>query len=238
MKALNQNWITENHIDFEYKKYVLLAYLQKVSEHFTENKLYPDLSDLVEHYRNLKALKECKQELYSRFPERLLASDFEKFKLVYEKMVADDRIMQEVEDIIDFSIPQFEQYLKEGKRIYEFIEAHTRIFPVGITPINNEAGYIFLCNGGQHFTNVYSYSVTIFEHPSEKYRGVHVEYINQFEVSLTTTFEAIKLDLIKWHKQLPNPAAYVIESSLDLPFNETFLPVAKRTIMKKIANVA
>ena len=36
MQFLDKNWITENHIDFEYKKYVLLAYLQHVSEHFTE----------------------------------------------------------------------------------------------------------------------------------------------------------------------------------------------------------
>jgi hypothetical protein len=68
MNSLSKNWITENHIDFEYKKYMLLAYLQHVSEDFTETKLYPSLSDLVAHYRNLLSLKESKQNLYDSFP--------------------------------------------------------------------------------------------------------------------------------------------------------------------------
>lgn len=46
MFSLSQNWITENHIDFEYKKYMVLAYLQDVKQHLTEAKLFPAISDL------------------------------------------------------------------------------------------------------------------------------------------------------------------------------------------------
>ncbi len=31
MADLNKNWLTEKYIDFEYKKYVLLAWLQEVN---------------------------------------------------------------------------------------------------------------------------------------------------------------------------------------------------------------
>ena len=101
MESLNRNWLTEHHIDFEYKKYILLAYLQHVSDHFTENRLYPFLSDLVEHYRNLKFLKESKQQLFDRFPERILGSDAEHFRLVYQKIIEDDSLMKEIEQIVD-----------------------------------------------------------------------------------------------------------------------------------------
>jgi hypothetical protein len=238
MKGLTRNWITESHIDFEYKKYVLLAYLQNVSENFNENKLYPYLSELIEHYRNLIALKESKLQLYNSFPERLSVNAKEPLCPVYEKTVADDALMHELASIIDFSIPKFEQYLKEGRRIYEFIEEHTRIYPVGLTPLNNESGYIFLCNGKSQSTAVYTYSVTIIEHPEERYRGVHVHFVQEYEKRISNTYEVIKSDLLKFNKELPNPATYVIESSLQLPFSETFLPLAKRTIMKKIANAA
>ena len=63
MERLNENWITENHIDFEYKKYLLLAYLQHVSERFTETKLYPAFGELVQHYRNLVSLRDQKKNL-------------------------------------------------------------------------------------------------------------------------------------------------------------------------------
>src|SRR5437773_575957 len=101
MEFLNKNWITEDHIDFEYKKYILLAYLQHVSDNFTENRLYPYLSDLVEHYRNLKSLKDNKDYLYNLFPGRVKSADMEQFKLIYEKMIQDDALMQEIESILE-----------------------------------------------------------------------------------------------------------------------------------------
>src|SRR5262245_3956461 len=142
MNGLSKNWITESHIDFEYKKYVLLAYLQKVSEEFTEQRLYPSLSELIDHYRNLKELKSGKQNLYEHFKSSLISVDVEQFKLIYEKMASDDAVMQEVESIINFSMPQFEIYLRDGKKIYDFIEEHLSISPVGIIPINNDSGYL------------------------------------------------------------------------------------------------
>ncbi|MFM9027508.1 MAG: hypothetical protein ACKOQ6_05885 [Bacteroidota bacterium] len=238
MDALNRNWITESHIDFEYKKYLLLAYLQHVSANFLENRLYPYLSDLVAHYRDLKALKEEKNHLFNQFPERLSAPDMDHFRLIYEKMVQDDTIMHEIESIINFSIPQFEQYLREGRKIYEFLEDHTRIHQVGLMPLNNESGYLMLRNGDASLTYVYAFYVTVFERPGEKYRGVHLDYVNTYERSLTNTYESIKSELICFNKSLPNPATYAIECSLKIPLEETFLPIAKRSIVRRIAHAA
>ena len=53
MKNLSENWITEGWVDFEYKKYVLLAYLQHVESQVKEGKLYPPLGELVQHYSKL-----------------------------------------------------------------------------------------------------------------------------------------------------------------------------------------
>ncbi len=60
MATLNKNWITEKAIDFEYKKYILLAYLKQVSQNFEENKLYPSLAELIGHYKLLISIKENK----------------------------------------------------------------------------------------------------------------------------------------------------------------------------------
>src|SRR6187402_3170069 len=129
MALLSNNWITEKHIDFEYKKYMLLGYLQRVSEDFTESKLYPSLSELVSHYRNVVALRDKKNDLFNSFPERLTGTDLKGFNLMYEKLLGDDQIMGQIESIIDFSIPKFEQYIAEGKAIYDFIESKINIFP-------------------------------------------------------------------------------------------------------------
>jgi hypothetical protein len=235
MEKLSENWITEKHIDFEYKKYVLLAYLQHVSESFDETRLYPALSELVSHYRNVKSLRENKQALFDSFPEKLTQADFTTFKLVYEKLAEDDKLMLELESIIEFSIPQFEKYLKEGKKIYDFIESKINIFPVGIMPLNIEAGYLMLKSGAKAETRVYEFQVTIFDQPNERYRGIYLQYVSSFERTLSNTYENIKHDLLSYNSNLPNPATYVIETDLVLPINETLLPLAKRTLVKYIS---
>jgi len=84
---------------------------------------------------------------------------------------------------------------------------------------------------------VYRYQITLFEGPGEKYRGVHTTLIDQFEKSIVSTYEQIKLDLIRKHKELPNPATYLVNTKFAFPLNETLLPVAKRLLVKKV-NIA
>lgn len=234
MKTLGQDWITEKHVDFEYKKYVLLAYLQEVNRHFEETKLYPCLAELVGHYRNLLTLKENKDLLYSHFPENLQALDLESLKMIFKKISLEDAVMKEVEEIIDFSLPQMEKYLAEGKKIYDFIEEHLTIMPVGVIPLYPMEGYFFLKSGKNKETKVYEYQITIFERPDEKFRGIHSHFITAYKRSFSNTYEDIKLDLIRSNKKLPNPATYAIETEMELPLEETFLPIAKRVLVKYI----
>src|SRR5690606_11470177 len=127
MGTLKINWLTDGLIDFEYKKYLLLAYLKDVRESFQRNELYPDMSDLLFHYKNLMSVKENKQLLYSNFPSTISNADFLKLRLNYEKIVEDDYIMREIEDILAFSIPQFTLTIREGRDVYDFVENNIEI---------------------------------------------------------------------------------------------------------------
>ncbi len=231
---LSKNWLTEKHIDFEYKKYVLLAYLKEVGQNFEAKILYPSLSDLVDHYRQLLSIKENKQHLTDAFPQRLQQLDMERIMLNYEKIIQDDALMSELESIIDFSIPQMKLSLAEGKKMYEFVEGHLSISPVGVMPLNSEQGYMFIKNASP-VTAVYEYQITIFQQPEEKYRGIHATYVKSYSQSFIHTFEYIKTDLVSENRNLPNPATFAIESDLPLPLEETLLPIAKRALVKKVS---
>lgn len=231
---LSKNWLTEKHIDFEYKKYVLLAYLKEVSGNFEANCLYPSLSDLIEHYRLMVAIKENKQQLRDSFPQRLQQFDVKHLMLTYEKMIEDDTLMAELESIIDFSIPQFKHYLAEGKKIYDFIEEHLIIYPIGVMPLTSEQGYLFIKNAETN-TAVYEYQITIFQQPDEKFRGIHTTYVKSYAKSFINTYESIKIDLVRENKKFPNPATFAVESDLKLPLEQTLLPIAKRALVKRVS---
>ena len=103
MKQLSETWFAEGYIDFELKKYTLLAYLQEISKYFHENRLYPQLSDLIFHYNNIIAFRENKKYLQEQFPKKLTGIQIEKLQLLYEQMIQDSELMQELEDIINYS---------------------------------------------------------------------------------------------------------------------------------------
>jgi hypothetical protein len=238
MGNLSQNWITENHIDFEYKKYVLLAYLSEVSTNFECNKLYPYLAQVIEHYKSALVVKENKKLLNDFFPSKIAGIDAKNLNLEYKKIILDDQLMEEIDQIVNYSLEKFEFYLKEGKKIYDFIEEHLHLAPVGIVPLNCDFGYFFLQNGKSSETRIYEYKITVFENADEKYRGIHSLFIDKFENKLTHSFENIKATLIKTNRHLPNPATYSIQSEFDLPLDETLLPIAKRTLVKYLSRKA
>src|SRR6185295_9486673 len=122
MKQLSETWFAEGYIDFELKKYTLLAYLQEVNKYFDQNKLYPQLADVVFHYHNLVAFRENKKFLQEHFPKKMTGVQMEKLQLLYEQMIQDDELMQELEDIINYSASEMKNTIQNGTGLYEFVE--------------------------------------------------------------------------------------------------------------------
>ncbi len=232
MNSLEPNWLTQGTIDFEYKKYILLAYLQQVSKTFDEQKLYPALSDVVMHYHNLVTIKKNKTFVSNQFPAQVTKMDLEHFKLEFEKMIFDEEFMHEVEEIINFAMPRLHKKLEEGKEIYKEVEDALKIFPVGVVSLNKEIGYMMLSKTQSKDTRVYSYEITLFEGATEKYRGIKTKYVGLYQRTFSRTFEEIKLQLLREFQTATHPSAYVIESQSEFPLNETWLPVAKRSLVR------
>ncbi len=238
MKTLSETWFAEGYIDFELKKYTLLAYLQEINNGFRENKLYPQLADIIFHFNNMVSFRDNKKLLKDQFPKRLTGLQVEKLTLLYQQVIEDDELMKELEDIIHYATNKMKKTIGDGAEIYEFVEEKIIIVPVGLVPLDNTEGYFFLNNGKGKVTLVYQYRLTIFEKHDEKYRGIKTDFIDSWYRSITSTYEHIKLDLIRKKSDLPNPAVYAIETSLRFPVEETLLPVAKRYLVKFISAAA
>ncbi len=235
MTKLSENWITESRIDFEYKKYMLLAWLQKVDENFKTVQLYPSLAELVAHHTNACKLKANKTLMESKFPRTLKGLGQDQHSLLFEPALRNETALEEVDRILQFSIPEFERWLNEGKSIYEFIENEIEISPVGIVPLRTDEGYLLLSQGKQD-TRVYSFQMTIFEEPESKWRSLKTAHVADWKKTFTNTFESIKIELIRTLTALPNPAVYVAACSKEIPLEAAFLPVAKRMLMREISS--
>jgi hypothetical protein len=232
---LSETWFIDGYVDFELQKYRLLAYLKEVNQYFNETKLYPQLSDMVFHYKNLLAFRDNKKFLQNSFPKALTKIDMEKLELTYEQMLQDDELMQELEQIIDYAAPQMKQTLDTGAGIHEMVEKQLHIEPVGILPLYKNEGYMLLHYGEYSEIRAYSYTITLFEEKDARYKGIKVHYIDCYKRSISNTYENIKLDIIRNIRSLPNPAVFSIVSPFIVPLNETLLPIAKRILVRHLA---
>src|SRR3954466_14419873 len=127
MKNLSETWFADGFIDFELKKYTLLAYLQEVNKYFNENKLYPQLADVIFHYNNLVAFRENKKFLQEQFPKKLTGIQMQKLQLLYEQMMDDTDVMEQLEEIIQYASGQMRSTISNGTELYERIEDKLRI---------------------------------------------------------------------------------------------------------------
>ena len=235
MSKLNTFWITDKHVDFEYKKYQLLSYFQSVEKYFLLNKLFPPFTELINHYKRLTSLKNMKAALNHQFPKELIEVDLKNFQLNYQEMFNDCEMIKEIDKIINFSLPKFEEYIREGEKLYEFFEQHIEISPVGVIPLYLKEGYLFLQDDSKNSTKVYEYKITLYEGSEVEYKGIRTNFISWYSNTIINTSGNIKSKLIKHRVKLPNPAIYLAKTSIAIPETETFLPIAKQALVKYIS---
>lgn len=233
--VLSETWFTEGFIDFELQKYRLLAYLKEVRDGFGHSCLYPYLGEVVSHYNNLLAFRQNKQFLQDQFPKRADKIDIMRMEMVYERMLADDEVMRELEHITSFALEEIHNAITEGAQLYDRVEKHVMIAPVGIMPLYKNEGYVFVNYGADSEVRIYNYTITLLEHKEARYKGIRMEYMDSRTKNLANTYEQIKLDIIRSYRMLPNPAVYKVEYPGIVPINETLLPVAKRLLVRHIA---
>ena len=100
MKKLQPDWFTQNWLDAEYQKYVVMAYLQAVQKNFVEHKLCPDLPELRSHYDAGIRFSRGKGTLNAAFPKRVSSLSP---RIEYKSEVTDPPFITEMDAIMEFA---------------------------------------------------------------------------------------------------------------------------------------
>lgn len=234
MSTLKNNWFCDGVADFEYKKYLLLAYLQYVNRHFKDTRLYPALGELVYHYRSLHHFMDSKRRLDEGFPTQVEGIDIRKLRLIYKNVLKEDNILETIEHLVKYAMPKIKNYLDNGKEIYDFIEDQLKLESVGVVPLRKEEGYLILAQNRKDYL-VYNYVMSLFSSATDSYRSIQTQFVKSYKKNIMNTLSNIKTDLIRKRKHLPNPATYVVASEINIPVKDTFLPIAKKMLVAHLA---
>ncbi|MCX7744214.1 MAG: hypothetical protein N2167_06575 [Flavobacteriales bacterium] len=232
MKSLSKTWLTDPLIDAEYKSYVLLDYLKNTQAAFEKLHLFPSLSELIEHYRELLALKDSSDMVRDLFPKQLVSINWKDKQLTYEQLINDISLMEEIINTLEFSIPKLKEQIEAGKEIYDEAESTIYMNIIGLMPLKTDEGYMLINTGKEVLA--YQYQVTLYEQSETRYKGLRTILIQNYPWNISTTYVSIKHELIKQNNTLPNPATFAFECKKKLPLMECYLPIARRMLLQQL----
>ncbi len=113
---LNIDWYLEHPLDFEYKNYVLLDYVQSVDKSFQIRKLSPYLlwtEKLLEEMRSF----ELRRLAFLKSVERTMLSFDEGSMRLVRKTISEPESMKVIAEIIEYSSPLLESKIKLGYKL-------------------------------------------------------------------------------------------------------------------------
>ncbi|MCB0729935.1 MAG: hypothetical protein KDC88_02780 [Ignavibacteriae bacterium] len=237
MEALTLSTFIKAADDDELSKYKVLAILNRYSEALHRNKLYPALAELISIKNELELLVEQMSLFDPEFVLNLNFADFSEDLPLTNPVEYDEYSLKKVSDFIDWALPEIKTAINEGKAIFDFVDENITLNEIGIMPIYKNEGYFLLPDIKHELMKIYRFEMSLFsteENPLRTLKSKLVDLISLNTPEANSPYE-IKHNLIKKYPDLPNPSTYCFNSSIDFPFVETILPVAKRKLVRVLA---
>ena len=237
-KKLKEYWYSDGWIDYEYKKYTLLAYLQQADVFFKQSKIYPVLSELIKHYNHLNHYKSKKDKLENKLNKEIESIDLKKMKIIFKQQHFSDKFIHEIMKIVDFAQAEIKKSIEHGEEIYQHINSKMIFDTVGLIPFYNKEGYLIISRENDNDLKIYRYQYSYIQQENDLYYSLKTNEVQLKFNILSNSLSNVKLQLIKRFKDLPNPATYSLHSHLNISFKHSILPIAKRWLIKEIASAA
>ncbi len=211
-------------VDPEAARYRILSGLQRARRAFRTYRAYPSLGRLVTLHAGLRALLDGAERVERSTAGPAIGVDWDAGRVVHAGAPAPLAV-----GLARWALPQIVETLEEGRALYEFASEHADLAAVGLVPPYRDEGYLVV-RDGQEGVRAIRYRVSALTGQDGRYR------------SLRTADVAVALDplapphswkaaLVAVAPDLPAPATFRLDADLDLPLDETLLPVAKRKLL-------
>ena len=236
---LDPEWIYKEPIDFEHKKYKLLAYLQKCDKRFDELKIYPHFIELSLHLANLHSIS--KNQTMLTINKVLQEPDDE---ILFKDLISvkppklDEDKQKEIDKTIKYS----------GQKIYDAFNVAKSIWNIAHDAItihikkNKEnlemmKGFIYFKRKPTDELLVWEYMLKKDTEEENSTRTIlNIIYSGQ---NSDKSFSDITDEFSSWttdenYLQLP---IFEVKCSQEFPFYETFVPMIKKTLTSYIFQI-
>jgi hypothetical protein len=231
---LSPDWIIQQPIDFEHKKYVLLSFLKKCEEKFSQGEIYPYFIELSLHFANAHVLEKEHKIFYT---DKVFKS-------------ADDELL--INELKSIKIPDFSpnenlELIKINKffglRIYEYFSVAKSMWTLAFESTNlrfkRNKSNCDLNKGFVIYKNLFNKKNYIWEYSIEnEIKSIDNKCIFNLILEIETEIKSPLRTIKKYttfNQEVVNSLP-VIEmfSTQNFPVSGTLAPIFKRKLMSYI----
>lgn len=234
---MDLDWIITEPIDYEYKQYQLLAYLQKIDESFDKFQIYPAFKELSLHLANIKSILsdgthlELKKEI-TEFDEEIILGDLEFIRIPRIK----EEDLTEFQNSVRFAEQKITEYFLIGKSLWSLINNTVEISNV-IYKSNLRENFGFIVIQHDDLKFIYQYEIKILR-DTVKEKDIFLEniYIGDgidiqgiiVENAIFENYEfKVKFDEV-------NLPIFEVQATQKFDFEHSIKPLVKRKVMSYI----
>jgi hypothetical protein len=236
---LDPEWIYQDPIDFEHKKYKLLAYLQKCDKRFDELKIYPDFVELSLHLANLQSISK----------EKTMLTTKKKFKSCDDEILFKELIPKKIPKLDDAEQLEIDKTVRySGEKIYEAFNIAKSIWTIAQDAISVQIkknkdrledgmGYIYFRRRSDEKLLVWEYEIkkeADYELSTKAYLKLIFSGSSDEKTFTDIIEEKSTWNHTEYFKDIP---VFEVKSSQEFPFEETFIPMMKRQLMSYVFQV-
>lgn len=233
--VLETDWLLNEPIDFEHKKYILLSYFQKIDKLLEESKLYPHFTEVSLHLASIQTLIKEGVTLYTdknfgSLDEELLLKDL-MVKPVGRKL--NDEEIIELDKIVKFAATKFFDFFSVIKSYWNiYYDSVTFTIRKNKKNVNLGYGFVtFVSKSKQRY--VWEYKINFLNEAKTDYK-LNFKLIYQDKDKNLTIKQILTNFSLLSEEEVSESPIFSMKTTNEYPMDETLVPIFKRKMMSYV----
>jgi len=238
MTTLDLKKLTSCGSDWEANQYKLLIKVREWLSNFNKNRLFPSIEEAIQLNLALEDLLRENIESKLWFDNEIKGQNGNERIVVFEKAHQVGNQLEKLLDFIDWSLQLNRPVLEEGRIIKDFVEDNLFLTKVTNYEKNYHGkGYFCLPDNKNDLLNIYLYEIIWDWSNDELYQQINSHLVRSIpQNTIECSIEELVNEFIQTSQDLHEPVAYVFETDLDFPYDETMFPIAEEALLKHLAS--
>ena len=234
MTTLDLKKLTSCGSDWESNQYKILIKVREWLMNFNKNKLFPSIEEAIQLNLALEDLLRENIECKLWFDNEIGGQSVNERVIVYEKAHQVGNQLDKLLDFIDWALQLNRPVLEEGRIIKNFVEADLEITRLSNVEKNYHGkGYFSLPDNKNGVSNIYLYEIIWDWSQDNLYQQINSQLVKSIPQSaIHNSIEEMITNFIHYSQDLHEPVAYILETDLDFPYEETIFPIAEEKLLK------